>query len=197
MAQDLPVFGLDAELAQKRNSQYDPELEAEARRFIEEKTGLTLSGTFHEALKNGQSLCKLVNALSPGKIKKINTGKLAFTEMENIAAYLDACRDFGLKNFELFQTVDLYEAKNMNQVIINIVGLKRATGGGLSKPAVPTAAIAPSYGPTPVERSKPAAAPAGAPAPALASSGSSAKFCSGCGTKATGGKFCSSCGAQL
>lgn len=49
---------MDAELKAKRDAQYDPRLEAEARKWIESVTGESLQGSFHEALKNGVVLCK-------------------------------------------------------------------------------------------------------------------------------------------
>lgn len=36
--------------------------------------------------------------------------------MENIGNFLKACEAYGLTKMDLFQTVDLYEAKNMPQV---------------------------------------------------------------------------------
>jgi hypothetical protein len=60
-------------------------------------------------------LCKLANALKPGSVKKINTGSLAFKQMENINSFLEFARNKGVKANDLFQTVDLYEASNMTQ----------------------------------------------------------------------------------
>eukprot|EP00027_Filamoeba_sp_ATCC50430_P004432 CAMPEP_0168551500 /NCGR_PEP_ID=MMETSP0413-20121227/6206_1 /TAXON_ID=136452 /ORGANISM="Filamoeba nolandi, Strain NC-AS-23-1" /LENGTH=129 /DNA_ID=CAMNT_0008582031 /DNA_START=83 /DNA_END=472 /DNA_ORIENTATION=- len=128
MANHGPDYGLDAELKAKRDAQYDPKLEAQARAWVESMTGEKLSGSFHEALKNGVVLCKLINKISPGKISKIGTGNMPFVQMENIGKYLDACRGMGLATHDLFQTVDLYEAKNMNQVVTSILALKRASG---------------------------------------------------------------------
>ena len=39
--------------------------------------------------------------------------------MENIGNFLKACEDYGLTKMDLFQTVDLYEAKNIPQVKYN------------------------------------------------------------------------------
>ena len=45
--------------------------------------------------------------------------------MENIGTFLSGCEDYGLKKADLFQTVDLYEAQNIPQVIATIHALGR------------------------------------------------------------------------
>lgn len=52
------------------------------RRWIETVTGEKLQGeTIIEGLKSGVALCKLVNALKPGTIPKINKMKQAFFQV--------------------------------------------------------------------------------------------------------------------
>jgi hypothetical protein len=58
---------------------------------------------FNEQLRDGQKLCKLINKLMPDKIKKINTGTMAFKLMENIGLFTQACKDYGLIDAETFQ----------------------------------------------------------------------------------------------
>ena len=64
---------------------------------------------FQEQLKDGQKLCKLMNALKPGSIKKINAGKLVFKWMENLENFNQACKAIGVSDMETFQAVDLTE----------------------------------------------------------------------------------------
>ena len=45
--------------------------------------------------------------------------------MENIAAYLEACTALGVRQFDLFQTVELFEGKNLRAVVTNIHALGR------------------------------------------------------------------------
>jgi hypothetical protein len=61
----------------------------------------------------------------PDKIKKINTGNLAFKLMENIDLFTRACKDYGLIDSETFQTVDLWDGENMHQVCVCIQALGR------------------------------------------------------------------------
>ena len=79
----------------------------------------------HELLKDGILLCNLMNVLKPESIRKINTKKMPFLMMENIGAFLDACRSYGMNPSDCFQTVDLYEKQNMHNVIVGIHALGR------------------------------------------------------------------------
>merc|ERR1740131_435670 len=73
---------------------------------------------FASCLKDGQVLCRLLNTLNGEPlIKKINTQKMAFKQMENIEQFIKGCKVFGLKDGDIFQTADLYEVQNMSQVI--------------------------------------------------------------------------------
>ena len=52
---------------------------------------------------------------------------------ENIASYINGSRSLGVPDQYNFVTVDLYEAKDLAQVIENIINLKRITGHGFAK----------------------------------------------------------------
>jgi len=126
-SKDLPVYGIDAELEAKKESNYDHSMEARAQDWMEKVLGdsYSVQGNFHDSLKSGVMLCKLMNAVNNNVIHKIGTGNAPFVQMENIGSYLKACQQLGLAQHDLFQTVDLYEAKNMGQVVNNILALKR------------------------------------------------------------------------
>ena len=51
--------------------------------------------------------------------------KMAFMHMENVSTYLAGCKALGIPDFESFQTVDLFEDKNMKAVVLNIHSLGR------------------------------------------------------------------------
>eukprot|EP01100_Stratorugosa_tubuloviscum_P006335 TRINITY_DN273_c2_g2_i3.p1 TRINITY_DN273_c2_g2~~TRINITY_DN273_c2_g2_i3.p1 ORF type:complete len:193 (+),score=102.03 TRINITY_DN273_c2_g2_i3:151-729(+) len=127
MAFHGPTYGLDAELQSKRLQSYDMNLEREARDWIQAVTGTAVGSgdQLAQDLKDGVILCNLINCLRANTIRSINKGKMPFMQMENIGKYLEACRGFGVIASDMFQTVDLYEAKNMNQVINNIHALGR------------------------------------------------------------------------
>ncbi|KAJ2996888.1 Muscle-specific protein 20 [Globomyces sp. JEL0801] len=117
---------LDEDLKLKAKAKYSPEREAEARDWLQSITGIQLMGTFAEALHDGIVLCTAINILMPNRNPiKPTTSRLAFRQMENIASFLAAIEELGVPSFESFQTIDLYEEKNMNQVIDCIFAVSR------------------------------------------------------------------------
>ena len=126
MAERPKGYGMTAELKEKQDGKYDPELEAQARDWLEKVVGERFpAGSFADALKDGTYLCKAINVLQPGSVRKINSSTMAFKRMENIGNFLDAAAKYGLAKTDSFQTVDLYEENNIPQVIITIHALGR------------------------------------------------------------------------
>ena len=121
------LYGLDKELAEKAAAKYDVGMEHKCREWIEAVTGDKLGeSTLQEELKNGVVLCNLINAIKPGLINKPKNSKMPFMQMENIAMYLEGCTKLGVPSFSSFQTVSLYENKDMGAVLQNIVALGSA-----------------------------------------------------------------------
>jgi transgelin len=106
-----PRKGTDSERAKAAKEQGNYLHRKLARNWIEQVTGDVLVGEFGLALKDGQVLCKLINIIKPGSVKKIETASMAFKQMENISNFLKACRAVGMIEHEMFETVDLYEQK--------------------------------------------------------------------------------------
>jgi hypothetical protein len=80
---------------------------------------------FEKVLKDGQYLCKLINKLVPGHVKKINSKGGNFALMENLAAVQKGMLAYGVPKDELFQTVDLFEARNVKAVVKSLAALAR------------------------------------------------------------------------
>ena len=126
MAERPKGFGYTAELEERKIAKYDVERERKAQRWLQALVGESFpSGSFQEALKDGVFLCKAINVLQPGTVRKIHPNKTAFKMMENISNFLLGCERYGLRKIDLFQTVDLYENQNMVQVIDTIYALGR------------------------------------------------------------------------
>merc|ERR1712212_722003 len=123
----------------KKEAKFDPELSSEVFEWMaavfdyggDNELAESLpekvekSADVFKILKNGVVLCKLVNMIYPGSVKKINTSPQAFKEMENTNQFLAACEKLGCVKLDLFQTVDLYESANIAQVVNGIIALGR------------------------------------------------------------------------
>lgn len=118
---------MDADIAARRLATYDTEAEEEARWWIEELTGEELQhAEFVKNLKDGVLLCKLANAIKPGTIRKINENtKLAFKLMDNITNFVRACKALGVPEHDVFDTIDLWEEKDVGLVVQTIHALGR------------------------------------------------------------------------
>ncbi|CAD5113428.1 DgyrCDS2598 [Dimorphilus gyrociliatus] len=94
-------------------------IEAVIKRSIDRSPG------FQPVLKDGLILCELMNVLLPGSVKRVNKKGSAFQLRENIAAFQGAAKKFGMPDDEIFQTVDLFENRNIKQVIKSLQALGR------------------------------------------------------------------------
>lgn len=104
--------------------------EQEIREWIEEITVEKLpQGSFADIMKDGVVLCKLVNIILATEasvaIKCPSRSNLSFFQMENIAYFINKAKMLGVPDDECFQTIDLYEAKNLKQVFTCLYSLSR------------------------------------------------------------------------
>lgn len=130
------LYGLDKELAEKAAAKYDPAREQQAREYIEIVSGMKFpSDSFHESLKDGSILCNMMNIILPSDPIKVAVSKMPFKQMENIGNFLKRAEKLGVPAFDRFQTVDLFEAKNLDQVINCIFSVSRfAAKAGFNGP---------------------------------------------------------------
>ncbi|CAH8491894.1 unnamed protein product [Schistosoma curassoni] len=138
MATRMSDMGMDVQINRRLNSKYDAESEAEAISWLNQLTNENVPfgrENVAAALKNGQILIKLINVVFDGtaslpsaaaKMKrpfKANTMTAPFKQMENIQTFLNAAVAYGVPRASLFQTVDLYELRNMPQVLNTLLQL--------------------------------------------------------------------------
>lgn len=126
---------LDEDLKRIREQKYDYKLEADVCNWIGQIIGRFKSPNETAAawMKSGDVICELMNCIRPGTIKKYNANTTSkFKQMENITLFLRACREVGMLEKDLFSTVDLYEAKDMNAVILSLFNL-----GGTIQSTIP------------------------------------------------------------
>lgn len=121
-----PKFGLSAQVANKIAGKRDPQAEAEVVEWIEAILGERLPpGPYEEVLRDGTILCRMMNKMMPGSIPKINTQGGQFKMMENINKFQEACKVYGVPEIDVFQTVDLWERRNIPQVTQCLFALGR------------------------------------------------------------------------
>ncbi|WUR04771.1 calponin transgelin [Vairimorpha necatrix] len=80
--------------------------------------------SFASALKDGTVLCRLLNKTCGYNIIYKKSPQL-FVQRENICAFINGLKKYGILEYELFQTVDLFEEKNLKQVSISLYALSR------------------------------------------------------------------------
>uniref|UniRef100_A0AAR2JQ89 Transgelin n=1 Tax=Pygocentrus nattereri TaxID=42514 RepID=A0AAR2JQ89_PYGNA len=149
MANRGPTYGLSREVQEKIEQKYDPDLESRLVDWIVVQCGGNLERpqpgkqNFQNWLMDGTVrhlhicvtpkqllypliLCRLINSLYPrGKepIKKIQETNMAFKQMEKISQFLQAAEAYGVITTDIFQTVDLWEGKDMAAVQRTLMAL--------------------------------------------------------------------------
>ena len=69
----------------------------------------------------------MMNKIVPDAIKKFKQKGPAFLLMENVQSFLAAIKKYGVPDEEVFQTPDLFEARNIPQVTLCLYALARTT----------------------------------------------------------------------
>ncbi|XP_072283713.1 transgelin-2 [Pyxicephalus adspersus] len=143
MANKGPAYGLSREVQMKIDQKYDPELENILVQWISGQCGNQFGqpeeagkAGFQKWLKDGVVLCHLINSLAPGSVAKIQSSAMAFKQMEQVSQFLKACEKYGIAASDQFQTVDLWEGKDMASVqrtLMNLGSLAVTKGDGYFK----------------------------------------------------------------
>ncbi|GMT15171.1 hypothetical protein PFISCL1PPCAC_6468, partial [Pristionchus fissidentatus] len=125
MSNHGPSYGLSRELERKSQARFNLAEAHEVLLWIETSTGrqfcedplnLEDSQAVSDVLKDGISLCELMNRL--GIPTNFHTRpKMAFHQMENISNFLESAKAYGVPDITLFQTVNLFENKDFYKVI--------------------------------------------------------------------------------
>ncbi|XP_056263023.1 transgelin-like [Pseudoliparis swirei] len=126
-----PCFGLSREVQSKIDKKYDPELEEKLTEWIVAQCDPEVGQPepakigFQNWLKNGIVLSKLINSLyaTNKPIKTTKTSTMVFKQMEQISLFLKASENYGVTNTDIFQTVDLFEGKDMAAVQRTLMAL--------------------------------------------------------------------------
>lgn len=131
MANKGPAYGLSREVQSKIDKKYDPELEERLVEWIMAQCGSGVSRPeagktgFQNWLKDGCLLSELINSLHGANkpIKSIKVSGMAFKQMEQISMFLKAAENYGVTKTDMFQTVDLFEGKDLAAVQRTLMAL--------------------------------------------------------------------------
>ncbi|KAF4008909.1 hypothetical protein G4228_000474 [Cervus hanglu yarkandensis] len=133
MANKGPSYGMSREVQSKIEKKYDEELEERLVEWIVVQCGPDVGRPdrgrlgFQVWLKNGVILSKLVNSLYPDGSKPVkvpeNPPSMVFKQMEQVAQFLKAAEDYGVTKTDMFQTVDLFEGKDLAAVQRTLMAL--------------------------------------------------------------------------
>uniref|UniRef100_A0A671F0L7 Calponin-homology (CH) domain-containing protein n=1 Tax=Rhinolophus ferrumequinum TaxID=59479 RepID=A0A671F0L7_RHIFE len=122
-----PSYGSSAEVKNKIASKYDHQSE-DLCHWIEEVTDVSTIIKFQLGLEDCIILCKLINKLQPGSLKKVNESLLTWPQLENIGNFSKAIQAHGMKLHNMFEANDLFENKNgwlVQTMLMAIVGLAK------------------------------------------------------------------------
>lgn len=109
------------------SSKRDHEKEKEALDWVEAILGQPIDRKkpYEDVLKDGIILCDFINKLAPGSVKKIERKGSSFVMMQNLERFQAALKKYGVPETETFQTVDLFERKNIPQVTLCLFAIGR------------------------------------------------------------------------
>ena len=138
---ELPIYGLDKALSERKQLKLHQQNEIFVKNWFDQvfqqQDVIPQTIAFQQALKDGVLLCDLMNCIISGSCKPTRSSSMPFHHMENISQFLKAAGDLGCKKTDLFQTVELYENRDMVQVINSLYAVARhARARGLEIPAL-------------------------------------------------------------
>uniref|UniRef100_A0A318D0D9 Calponin-homology (CH) domain-containing protein n=1 Tax=Kangiella spongicola TaxID=796379 RepID=A0A318D0D9_9GAMM len=132
MANQGPSYGFSRHIQSKIEKKYEPELEERLVEWIIAQCGSEVGRPeagrmgFQSWLKDGTVLSQLINSLyseDSKPIKKIQSTDKAFKQMEQVSQFLKAAERYGVNKTDIFQTVDLWESKDLAAVQRTLMAL--------------------------------------------------------------------------
>jgi len=122
-------MALERQVRAKLMGKRDADQEGAAQEWIESVLGqkFPAGAPYEDVLQDGTVLCQLLNKLHPGSVSKINTSGGQFKMMENITNFAKGIEKYGVPKQDIFQTVDLWEKKDISQVTTCLFALGRTT----------------------------------------------------------------------
>ncbi|ENN82137.1 hypothetical protein YQE_01477, partial [Dendroctonus ponderosae] len=129
LSAELAIMSLERQVQAKLAAKRDVQQDKEAQEWIESILGAKFppGQAYEDVLKDGTILCEVINKLAPGSVSKINKSGGQFKFMENINNFQAAIKNYGVADIDVFQTVDLWEKKDIAGVTNTLFALGRQT----------------------------------------------------------------------
>jgi len=123
-------FGLQQAVLDKQAAKYNENEGHALLEWTKELIGENINTAgnrenFLAVLKDGVILCKLINAVKEGTVKKIQKPNSNIACLDNINQFVTGCRGVGVGDEETFQSVDLFEDRDLFSVCITMFSLGR------------------------------------------------------------------------
>ncbi|KAG8460906.1 hypothetical protein KFE25_010657 [Diacronema lutheri] len=103
-------------------------LDKRVRKWLSDVSGTSvMAGDLHAHLRDGIVLCRVANAIEPGAVQPalLKPATSKFGTLETIAAFLEAAREVGVAEHDLFHSKDLYDGSQMGAVVRAVIALAR------------------------------------------------------------------------
>ena len=85
-----------------------------------------------DAARSQVRLCKLINAIKPGSVKKVSESTMAFRQIDNINMFLKGCQAMGMPASDCFGAKKLFDEGDCRKEVLNTLeslgGLCQAQG---------------------------------------------------------------------
>lgn len=106
----------------------NPDQEKKVQEFIESVLGIEFPANvaYEDVLYDGILLSKLMNKIKPNSIPTICEGDDKNQLEENVKNFQKALQEYGVPDIDVFQTIDLFEKRDIVKVTNTLFALGRA-----------------------------------------------------------------------
>eukprot|EP01084_Bolivina_argentea_P208723 355738_1 len=97
------------------------------KQWMQQVSGDSYGNNIFDDIQDGVKLCNLLNTIKPGTCKRFKIPKNNFQQRVNVQIFLEGCKKLSVPQRYLFETRDLTDKLNLNQVSSCLFALKDQT----------------------------------------------------------------------